>query len=101
MLRVLQEGEVRRVGANQTQRVNVRVIAASNRDVEAEVRAGRFRNDLFYRLNAVSIVLPPLRERREDIPPLAQTFADRVYSLSPSVRFSPEALAVLEQYPWP
>src|SRR4030095_8487734 len=77
------------------------VIAASNRNVEQEVTAGRFRNDLFYRLNAVSIVLPPLRDRREDIPPLAQTFADRVYSLSPSVKFSSEALALLERYNWP
>ena len=101
LLRVLQEGEVRRVGSNQTQRVNVRVIASSNRDVEAEVKAGRFREDLFYRLNAVSIVLPPLRERREDIPPLAQTFADRVYSLSPAVRFSSEALDLLQRYSWP
>jgi len=101
LLRALQMGEVRRVGSNQTQKVNVRVIAASNRNVEQEVTAGRFRNDLFYRLNAVSIVLPPLRERREDIPPLAQTFADRVYSLSPSVKFSGEALALLEKYNWP
>ena len=101
LLRVLQEGEVRRVGSNQTQRVNVRVIASSNRDVEAEVKAGRFRDDLFYRLNAVSIVLPPLRERREDIPPLAQTFADRVYSLGPAVRFSSEALDLLQRYSWP
>jgi two-component system response regulator AtoC len=101
LLRVLQEGEVRRVGSNQTQRVNVRVIASSNRDVEAEVKAGRFRADLYYRLNAVSIVLPPLRERREDIPPLAQTFADRVYSLSPAVRFSSDALELLQLYPWP
>jgi two-component system response regulator AtoC len=56
---------------------------------------------LFYRLNAVSIVLPPLRERREDIPPLAQTFANRVYSLSPTVRFSGDALTLLQQYSWP
>lgn len=101
LLRVLQEREIRRVGSNQTRKVDVRVIAASNRDVEEEVKAGKFRNDLFYRLNAVSIVLPPLRERREDIPPLAQTFADRVYSLSPSVRFSPEALDLLQRYSWP
>lgn len=101
LLRVLQEGEVRRVGSNQTQRVSARVIASSNRDVDAEMKAGRFREDLYYRLNAVSIVLPPLRERRDDIPPLAQTFADRVYSLSPSVRFSSDALELLQRYPWP
>lgn len=101
LLRALQMGEIRRVGANQTLKVNVRVIAASNRNVDQEVTAGRFRNDLFYRLNAVSIVLPPLRERPEDIPPLAQSFADRVYSLSPPVKFSAEALALLERYSWP
>lgn len=101
LLRVLQQREIRRVGSNQTRRVDVRVIAASNRDVDEEVKAGRFRNDLFYRLNAVSIMLPPLRDRREDIPPLAQAFADRVYSLSPAVRFSPEAVTLLNQYPWP
>lgn len=101
LLRAVQEGEIRRVGSNQTQRIDVRVIAASNRDVEHEVAAGRFRKDLFYRLNTVSIVLPPLRERREDILPLAKRFAEEVYSLSPAVKFSAEALTALEDYPWP
>ena len=101
LLRALQQGEIRRVGSNQTQRLDVRVIAASNRNVEEEVAAGRFRNDLFYRLNAVSIVLPPLRERKEDILLLAKSFAERVYSLSPEVKFSIEALQLLEDYPWP
>jgi two-component system response regulator HydG len=101
LLRALQEGEIRRVGSNQTTRVDVRVIAASNRDVEEEIAAGRFRKDLFYRLNAVSIVLPPLRDRLEDILPLAWSFAARVHSLNPVVRFSAEALAVLEEYSWP
>lgn len=99
LLRCLQEGEIRRVGSNQTVRVDVRVLAASNCDVEKEVTAGRFRKDLFYRLNAVSIVLPPLRERREDIEPLAKSFARRV-SQSP-VNFSAEALRLLDRYPWP
>ncbi len=101
LLRVLQEGEIRRVGSNQTKRVDVRVIAASNRDVEEEVKAGRFRNDLFYRLNAMLIELPPLRERREDIPPLAQSFAQRVFSLSPPVSFTADAIGLLQQYDWP
>ena len=101
LLRALQQGEVRPVGSNETLRVDVRVIAASNRNVEEEVAAGRFREDLFYRLNAVSIPLPPLRERREDIPILARSFAERVYSLKPSVTFSVEAIELLQQYPWP
>src|SRR5207253_8287674 len=101
LLRALQEGEIRRVGSNQTVRLDVRVIAASNRNVEEEVDAGRFRKDLFYRLNAVSIVLPPLRERKEDILLLAKSFADQVYTLSPRVKFSREALQLLEEYPWP
>ena len=101
LLRALQEGEVRRVGSNRTDRVDVRVIAASNRDVEMEVKAGRFRQDLFYRLNVVTIVLPPLRERTEDILPLAQRFVEEVYALNPTVRFAPDSLELLERYPWP
>jgi two-component system, NtrC family, response regulator AtoC len=101
LLRVLQEGEIRRLGSSATQKVDVRVIAASNKDVESEVKADKFRQDLFYRLNAVSIMLPPLRERREDILPLAQRFAEQVYSLNTAARFSREALDLLEQYDWP
>ena len=101
LLRALQKGEVRRVGSNRTHRVDVRVIAASNRDVELEVKAGRFRQDLFYRLNVVTIVLPPLRERREDILPLAKRFVQEVYALNRAVKFAPDALALLEQYSWP
>ena len=98
LLRALQKGEIRRVGSNQVIRINVRVIAASNRDVEEEVRQGRFRQDLLYRLNAVTIDLPPLRERREDILPLAKHFAAR---LRTSLGFSREAVYLLETYPWP
>ena len=102
LLRALQEGEIRRVGSNHTKRVEVRVIAASNRDIEEDVREGRFRQDLFYRLNAVTLHLPPLRDRREDIMPLAKHFARSV--LEPGehpVSFSPEALDLLERYDWP
>ena len=102
LLRALQEGEIRRVGSNQTQRVDVRVIAATNRDAEDEVRQGRFRQDLLYRLNAVTIHLPALRERREDIRPLAKYFVER--TLGPDARpigFSKEALWMLDNYDWP
>ena len=101
LLRFLQTGEITRMGSSDVQKVDVRVIAASNHNVEQAVAAGKFCNDLFDRLSEVSIVLPPLRERPEDIPELAQSFADRVYSLSPSVKFSNEALALLEKYNWP
>ncbi len=102
LLRALQEGEIRRVGSNHTKHVEVRVIAASNRDIEEDVREGRFRQDLFYRLNAVTLHLPPLRDRREDIMPLAKHFAKTV--LAPGERpvsFSPEAVNLLERYDWP
>jgi len=103
LLRSLQEGEIRRVGSNQTQRVDVRVIAATNRDAEEEVRQGRFRQDLLYRLNAVTIHLPALRERREDIRPLAKRFAERTLAGSESgpIGFSKEALWMLDNYDWP
>jgi DNA-binding NtrC family response regulator len=100
LLRIIQSGEVRRVGSNQTRHLDVRVIAASNRDVEAEVEAGRFRRDLFHRLNAVSIRLPSLRERKEDITLLIEAFVRRV---SPQTRLqlSPEVLTTFQHYPWP
>lgn len=101
LLRALRDGEICRVGASETLNVNARLIAASTRNVEQEVNAGRFHNDLFHCLNAVSMVLPPLRERPQDIAPLARSFADRVYLLRPAVKFSPEALALMERYSWP
>ncbi|HEX8071830.1 MAG TPA: sigma-54 dependent transcriptional regulator [Pyrinomonadaceae bacterium] len=102
LLRALQEGEIRRVGSNQTVHVDVRVIAATNRDPEEEVRAGRFRQDLFYRLNAVTLYLPPLRERREDIMPLARHFAKRLAEAGThQVSFARDAIETLESYDWP
>jgi two-component system, NtrC family, response regulator HupR/HoxA len=103
LLRVLQEGEVRRVGGATTKRVDVRVIAATNADLEADVAAGRFRRDLFYRLNVFPIQLPSLRERVEDVPALAEHFlrraCQRARRVVPSV--GPEALRLLRAYPWP
>jgi len=101
LLRALQEGEIRRVGSNHTIRVNVRVIAATNRDVEREMREGRFRQDLFYRLNAVTLHLPPLRERREDIMPLARHFAERAVPGRDAVSFARDAVRSLVSYDWP
>lgn len=101
LLHLLQTGEISREGLSETRKLNVRVIAGSNRGLEHEVTAGRFRSDLFYRLNAHSIALPSLRERREDISLLAQSFVDRVYAFSPAVKFSTEALSMLGHYTWP
>jgi DNA-binding NtrC family response regulator len=102
-LRAIQEREVTPLGSSRAVPVNVRLIAASNRDLEAEVRAGRFRADLFYRLNVVRIELPPLRERREDIPALVDHFVGRFsaeYQVAPK-RIAPDALARLCEHDWP
>jgi transcriptional regulator with GAF, ATPase, and Fis domain len=103
LLRVLQEREFERVGSTRPIRVDVRVIAATNRDLEKAIREGSFREDLFYRLNVISFALPPLRERREDLPLLASHFAARFGPrLGRRVAgFTPEARACLERYSWP
>jgi len=103
LLRFLDSGEFRRVGGNKTLTVDVRVIAATNRDLTELIREGRFRQDLYYRLNVININIPPLRERREDIPELSRYFLKK-YSqkLSKSILgFTREALEILINYPWP
>lgn len=103
LLRVLQEGEFSRVGGNNTLRADVRLLTATNKDLETEVAEGRFREDLFYRLNVVRIHLPPLRERREDVRILAEFFLQKMAARkrTPQMRFSEDALAMLEAYDWP
>lgn len=103
LLRVLQEGEFSRVGGNDTIRTDVRVLAATNKDLEKEVNEGRFREDLFYRLHVVRIHLPPLRERRDDIRILAEFFLQRMSmrKRTPQMRFSEDALSMMEAYDWP
>jgi DNA-binding NtrC family response regulator len=102
LLRVLQSGEVRRLGATQAAMINVRVIAATNGDLAALISDGKFREDLFYRLNVIQVVLPPLRDRREDIPALAEHFLARsAGKLGRTLRLSAGALERLLRYPWP
>jgi two-component system, NtrC family, nitrogen regulation response regulator NtrX len=103
LLRVLQEGEFQRVGGEQTMRVAVRVISATNRDLQEMVGEDKFREDLFYRLSVVPIRVPPLRERREDIQPLAEYFLDEFCARNNFRRKSidEDAFAVLERYAWP
>ena len=95
LLRVLEDGSLRRVGAVKEQRVNVRLLAATNRNLADEVQAGRFREDLYYRINVMSLELPPLRDRPGDIPLLVEHF------LGADWRIAPVALRAVERYPWP
>src|ERR1022692_1483130 len=99
LLRVTQGGRFQRIGSNREVNTNARILAASNRHLEEEVKAGRFREDLFYRLNVVELNIPPLRERREDILPLASRFIEE-FSKG-HARFSEPVAACLERYPWP
>lgn len=103
LLRVLQEREFERVGGTRTLTVDIRLIAASNRDLENEVKEGRFRQDLFFRLNVVPLLLPPLRERPEDIPLLAAHFATKLAEKhgQPTPELAPELIEVLQEYEWP
>jgi two-component system response regulator HydG len=103
LLRVLQEGTVRRVGADRERTINVRTVAATNRDLEVEVREGRFREDLYWRLNVIALRVPPLRERPFDIPLLVEHFINKVARAAgaPPLDVTPEALAILTAYEWP
>jgi transcriptional regulator with GAF, ATPase, and Fis domain len=100
LLRLLQEKEFIPVGSTKVRHADVRFVAATNQELETEVRLGRFREDLFYRLNVVNIQVPPLRERKDDIPPLAQFFASK-YSPRGEQGITSEALTLLYSYHWP
>ncbi|MBW2307215.1 MAG: sigma-54-dependent Fis family transcriptional regulator [Deltaproteobacteria bacterium] len=103
LLRVLQDGEIQRVGSDEILRVDVRTIAATNRDLAQDVQAGRFREDLYYRLNVVNIHIPPLRDRREDIPLLARHFLDDYARKNRRTvkGFTPRAVDLMSRYSWP
>ncbi len=103
LYRVLQEGKVRQVGSNEESDVDVRIIAATNKNFEKEIAEGRFREDLYYRLSVIPIQLPPLRERREDIPLLTRHFLESFRKImeKPINAISPEAMRQLESYDWP
>jgi transcriptional regulator with GAF, ATPase, and Fis domain len=103
LLRVIQHNEFERLGSSHTVKVNVRIIATTNRDLEKEVREGRFRQDLYYRLNIFPITVPPLRQRKEDIPPMVHAFIER-YSRKLGKQITSirnETMKALQDYPWP
>jgi two-component system nitrogen regulation response regulator GlnG len=103
ILRVLQEGEIQRVGSSETLKVNVRVIAATNKNLELLVKEKTFREDLYYRLNVVRLRLPPLRERVEDVPQIVDFFLQNLAKTKKTKarKVSPEALAILCRHHWP
>lgn len=102
LLRVLETGEIKRVGGTKIKKVNVRIVAATNRDLRAMADDGSFRDDLFYRLNVIPVTVPPLRERREDTVVLATSFLERLNKkYSAHKRFTQGALEVFQEYPWP
>jgi two-component system nitrogen regulation response regulator NtrX len=103
LLRVLEEGEVERVGGDKPISVDVRVLVATHRNLEALVRDGKFRQDLFHRVYVFPLILPPLRERHEDITVLVEHFARQVYDQNgwKPIPFTPEAIEALAAYPWP
>jgi transcriptional regulator with PAS, ATPase and Fis domain len=101
LLRTLELGEVKRVGSSRPITVNVRIVAATHRDLRAQIRAGKFREDLFYRLCVVPITVPPLRRRRDDVRALAQAFLDRAAPRGLSPYFTEDSFRKLEEYDWP
>ena len=103
LLRVLEQEEFERVGGSKTLKVDVRIIATTNRDLEQEIEKNNFRQDLYFRLNVIPVIVPPLRERREDIPVLAEYFLKKYKSGidTPLTRISKEAIDILAQYDWP
>ena len=103
LLRVIQHGEFERLGSSKTIKVDVRIVATTNRNLEEEIAAGRFRKDLYYRLNVFPITVPPLRQRKEDIPLMVQAFVERyARKLGKQITSIPkETMKALQDYPWP